>query len=493
MLDESRSSEIRIAHAIHADDPSGTVLLARLAEERLEVERFGARTAIASELIPRARRRRPRRAARARPAAHLARADAGRGGGDRGDRERARPARAGRARGARRAVLYTRSCSAPSGGSRSRSSARCCRRRCRRCRGSSSRRATCRAPAARTSAATSISGTRSRTVGCCCVIGDVMAYGPRPPRGWVSCARCSPPTPTTATRSTGCSPISARAPAPLDLPMVIRAGGRSSTCSYGGDVALAGDSRAPAPARAEPRSWPPPGPAARHRRDGVRAGRGRGARGRHGGPLHGRADRGPRALDRRRPRAAAGVIARCRRGARGACATTCLARSGARPAARTTSRCWSCGRSPVFQSCRALGWSQPQRATAVDAGAPRGPAGDGGSGPRAGARDGSGTGSSSGSARLALDLDPPARGLRPDVPFAAAGACDRAGDGRGERDETVGRPGDDRGRRDAVDLPPAQGGGFALAPPPVVGEGGAPVLLGVDPRAVQARGRRSGR
>ena len=43
---------IRIAHAIHADDPSGTVLLARLAEERLEVERFGARTAIVSELIP---------------------------------------------------------------------------------------------------------------------------------------------------------------------------------------------------------------------------------------------------------------------------------------------------------------------------------------------------------------------------------------------------------------------------------------------------------
>ena len=82
--------------------------------------------------------------------------------------------------------------------------------------------------------------------------------------------------------------------------------------------------------------------------------------------------------------------------------------------------------------------------------------------------------------RLALDLDPPARRLRPDVPFAAAGAGDRAGEGRGERDEAVGRPGDDRGRRDAVDPPARERDALALAPPPVVGERGAPVLLGVD-------------
>ena len=61
VLDESRSPEIRIAHAIHADDPSGTVLLARLAEEPLEVERFGARTAVVARADPGARRRRARR------------------------------------------------------------------------------------------------------------------------------------------------------------------------------------------------------------------------------------------------------------------------------------------------------------------------------------------------------------------------------------------------------------------------------------------------
>ena len=52
VLDESRSSEIRIAHATHQDDPSGAALLARLAEEPLKVERFGARAAIVAELIP---------------------------------------------------------------------------------------------------------------------------------------------------------------------------------------------------------------------------------------------------------------------------------------------------------------------------------------------------------------------------------------------------------------------------------------------------------
>jgi hypothetical protein len=52
VLDESRSPEIRVAHAIHGDDPSGTVLLARLAEEPLAVGRFGARTATVAELIP---------------------------------------------------------------------------------------------------------------------------------------------------------------------------------------------------------------------------------------------------------------------------------------------------------------------------------------------------------------------------------------------------------------------------------------------------------
>ena len=52
VLDEARSSEIRIAHATHLDDPSGTVLLARLAEEPLKIERFGARTAVVADLIP---------------------------------------------------------------------------------------------------------------------------------------------------------------------------------------------------------------------------------------------------------------------------------------------------------------------------------------------------------------------------------------------------------------------------------------------------------
>ena len=52
VLDESRSPEIRVAHATHNDDPSGTALLARLAGEPLEVERFGARTAVVAELIP---------------------------------------------------------------------------------------------------------------------------------------------------------------------------------------------------------------------------------------------------------------------------------------------------------------------------------------------------------------------------------------------------------------------------------------------------------
>jgi PAS domain S-box-containing protein len=52
ILDETRGSAIRIAYAAHQDDTSGTALLARLAEEPIEVDRFGTRTAIVSELIP---------------------------------------------------------------------------------------------------------------------------------------------------------------------------------------------------------------------------------------------------------------------------------------------------------------------------------------------------------------------------------------------------------------------------------------------------------
>jgi PAS domain S-box-containing protein len=52
ILDESRGSAIRIAYAAHQDDTSGTALLARLAEQPIEVSRFGARTAVVRELIP---------------------------------------------------------------------------------------------------------------------------------------------------------------------------------------------------------------------------------------------------------------------------------------------------------------------------------------------------------------------------------------------------------------------------------------------------------
>jgi PAS domain S-box-containing protein len=52
VLDESRSREITVAYAAHADDPSGTVLLARLADEPLRVERFGVRSAVVADLVP---------------------------------------------------------------------------------------------------------------------------------------------------------------------------------------------------------------------------------------------------------------------------------------------------------------------------------------------------------------------------------------------------------------------------------------------------------
>jgi PAS domain S-box-containing protein len=52
ILDESRGATMKVAHAAHADDPSGTVLLARLADEPLTVDRFGARAARLSDFVP---------------------------------------------------------------------------------------------------------------------------------------------------------------------------------------------------------------------------------------------------------------------------------------------------------------------------------------------------------------------------------------------------------------------------------------------------------
>lgn len=52
VLDESRTAAIRVMHAAHQDDPSGTVLLARLAEEQLEVDRFGVRSTTVADLVP---------------------------------------------------------------------------------------------------------------------------------------------------------------------------------------------------------------------------------------------------------------------------------------------------------------------------------------------------------------------------------------------------------------------------------------------------------
>ena len=49
----------------------------------------------------------------------------------------------------------------------------------------------------------------------------------------------------------------------------------------------------------------------------------------------------------------------------------------------------------------------------------------------------------------------------------------------------------DRGRRDAVDAPAREGHALRLAPPPVLGERGAPVLLRVDAARRRASGRRS--
>ena len=70
---------------------------------------------------------------------------------------------------------------------------------------------------------------------------------------------------------------------------------------------------------------------------------------------------------------------------------------------------------------------------------------------------------------------------RADVPLAAARPGDGARERRRERDDPVRRPRGDRGRRDAVDAPAREGHARSrLAPPPVVGERGAPVLLRVD-------------
>ena len=71
------------------------------------------------------------------------------------------------------------------------------------------------------------------------------------------------------------------------------------------------------------------------------------------------------------------------------------------------------------------------------------------------------------------------------MPLAVAGAGERAGERRGERDDLVRRPDRDRGRCDAVHAPARERDELRLPPPPVVGERGAPVLLGVGVGAVQ--------
>src|SRR4051794_10338636 len=87
--------------------------------------------------------------------------------------------------------------------------------------------------------------------------------------------------------------------------------------------------------------------------------------------------------------------------------------------------------------------------------------------------------------RRTLDLHPPARGPRADVPLAPT----RPGDGARERGcqgyDALGRPGDDGRWGDAVDPPARERHAGALAPPPVVGERRAPVLLRVDVHAIQ--------
>ena len=207
-----------------------------------------------------------------------------------------------------------------------------------------------------------------------------------------------------------------------------------------------------------------PGPPLGAAVDRVRAAQRRDPAGRHGRPLHRRADRGPHAPDRRRARAAAAGADRRAAAAGGGLrprAARARPRGGRRGRHRPAGH--DHGRSAVLEAGQALA-AQPQAAAAAHASPRSARAGGGASGPPAGARAGSGTGSSSGSV-ASPSISTRQRGeLRADVPLAAAGAGDRAGERRRERDEPVGRPGDDRGRRDAVD-PPARER-HALAPGP---------------------------
>ena len=121
----------------------------------------------------------------------------------------------------------------------------------------------------------------------------------------------------------------------------------------------------------------------------------------------------------------------------------------------------------------------------------RGPAGGGASAPRVAARQGSGRGGAAGHVASPRQLDAPARRARADVPLAAAGARERARERRRERHQVASAStraiavGATPCTRPPANATPASSLERRLAPPPVVGERGAPVLLRVRAGAVQ--------
>ena len=322
------------------------------------------------------------------------------------------------------------------------------------------------------------------------VIGDVMGHGAQ------AAARMGQLRAVVAAYAYDGDPpdrvlahLSIRASALLDLPMATVLAGVYDPESRRLTFALAGH----LPPLIVPVDGPPgvrrrPARAAVGRRGhGLRAPRRRAPAGRRGRALHRRADRGPHAADRRR----AGAVARRARGhpagagrdlrprARGARA---LRRGGRRhrpagpaalsrprgrlpPRARLTMRL---PRRTVYSTWPSRWWSERYSRWR--------------SGP------GIGTGQAQRAGCFAAQLDAPARRGRADLPLAATRAGDGARERRGEGHHSLRRPERDRGRGDAVDAPTGEGHALGLAPPPVVGEGGAPVLLRVDVGAVERAG-----
>ena len=209
------------------------------------------------------------------------------------------------------------------------------------CRGSSSPRATCRAPADRTSAATSTWATSSTTAACCWSSATSWATARRPRPGWVSCGRSSPPTPTRRPPRSRARPRLHPRQALLDLPMATAMTGSTTRWSRLLTFALAGHlpplvAPLPAPpASCAPlpgRRWGRPDDYERHVIEVP-----------VGGDLVLYTDG---LIEDRCARSTSGWSCCAGRSARSGCrpgrsATTCLSRWSARTAARTTSRCWS--------------------------------------------------------------------------------------------------------------------------------------------------------